>query len=1414
MYSSKRKWIIFSTVILIILAFAWYFMIYVPAEEEKLTQSGYRSLQRIAKNILEKEKNTQKIIDNVKDLKSQVDQEIESIDSLIRAYESDLQKNQNQLEEIKTTTELQSKTFQKLFQKSEYSTSSKINSRITNIRKSLQRLNDRKAKAFSNNTSDIVQQQFANTKLIPFPEYDSVQLSDLYQRDIQNLYFESIRKTADGKKLFFRISVEDYMNNVIVSQNLFDHFFVVDVNGREIIYKDLDFHFLIQNVDSLYSFDQGIASGSHQITKIAGKQYRLFYYPFVMESGKVWIINGLVPDDKFVSEARKVEPWIVIMFLLLLIFVLISFPLLKFLLANKYERFNTHNIHFSIISIILGSSLSFLVLLNIYSYAKNRFDVKQKLKELNESIEKRFFTEIDEIHHQLIHLDTVFTAQNGSGKKNYESILADSALAPTIYPFLKEFFWMDSTGLQNIQLSILADTEVGFDLSEREYFKRIITDKPWFLQGNRKFMMQSIYSWSTGEHQVAISTPSQRPQKLINNQSNEYISTPVVALTSNMHSIGDVLMPFGYHFAIIDAQGTVLFSDNKRKNLQENFMQECENDNFIHAAIQSRQSLFSMNKYQNKENRMLIRPLANLPLYLVTYYESQYYKAKDSVVNTIVILFTLSGLVLFYLLYIAMKLSNSYQSKLARKTFGFDWMEPTLNHKRKYIYLSISYLIIFIPLFLLHNHIIYLTDLLLYFFLTITASTSLNYFILKKKINNQSNKNRFLMWNFGITVILLVVLNSLHPENLLLSFLKWLAIIAIPLLLIWLIYRLRRFFYRLSWSIKVRNRLISLNFKEWHTLFIFSWLIINTLIPVLMLYKISVNKENLVWAKYTHLKQVEKKQQRDQEIDKYYELVDNSEKIIQKRKVKGIYCDYLDELNFIPSQQRDSLSDMIHYSFRIPFQTVLNQNKGLVFNQEEVRQIKDDIHFWQLGYDSNDSENQVIEYQNRAFTDTTKQIFHQKFDYFNIPFPMVLRSGTVDFYGGNLLFAAGMILLVIIIYALEKFALNHIYHLNLSPDSNLCEQQKKLLASKISEHNNHLLVIAAPNSKRDQMIEEKLAACHDLRKKEIDFLDLENEEGYQEILDVVRIAEEAVVWIKNFEYDFENLEINQQKIDVLEKLLRIKPKHIIISSDIDNQTLLDFYNRKIEKATDQSLKSALKTDRNKWSYLFFGFEKIYLSLTNGPLRSENTLEDVVKNECRHGSYLENLAQSMLTIMGESKARPVTLAEKEELILQIQQMAQVYYYNLWYACSKEERYFLHDLAKDGFANKKNKFAIDSLSAKGLIKYAEPIEDTDEVDNSLKIMNASFQNFILTDIKPEEILIMEKEQNEKGSWKTFRIAFILILLSIGFFLAYSQQDILNSLNAAIAAITAITALVVRFGNIFSFKLPFGLPKSNNS
>ena len=299
---------------------------------------------------------------------------------------------------------------------------------------------------------------------------------------------------------------------------------------------------------------------------------------------------------------------------------------------------------------------------------------------------------------------------------------------------------------------------------------------------------------------------------------------------------------------------------------------------------------------------------------------------------------------------------------------------------------------------------------------------------------------------------------------------------------------------------------------------------------------------------------------------------------------------------------------------------------------------------------------------------------------------------------------------------------------------------------------------------------------------------------------------EIYVLVEHFEYGYNDVRMNKMKLEILKYLVDCESFKVLVKSEINATKFLDFYEDSIKNIDRLLMKSNvearikllemmddLKIDYKKWQHLLGSFVKctIPINTINQNIELSNEKNSTNKKwietgkELEHGEFLDMLGNYL-------KETSILDLPDEDKILTIQQMSYPYYFSVWNSLSKEERYIVYDIAKDRFVNTVNTNAIISLLNKGILVY----------DHSLRLMNESFADFVLTKVNSDEALELEMLSRKKGTWSTAFAVIILLIISLVIFLSMGQQNFLSDINAFLTGIAALAGLLLRFSGFLSF------------
>jgi hypothetical protein len=185
------------------------------------------------------------------------------------------------------------------------------------------------------------------------------------------------------------------------------------------------------------------------------------------------------------------------------------------------------------------------------------------------------------------------------------------------------------------------------------------------------------------------------------------------------------------------------------------------------------------------------------------------------------------------------------------------------------------------------------------------------------------------------------------------------------------------------------------------------------------------------------------------------------------------------------------------------------------------------------------------------------------------------------------------------------------------------------------------------------------------------------------------------------------------------------------------------------------------------------------------------LIEAVREECDHTASLRRFGnQMLLSRIGDQTLlpRPHMLPDTKESFLRREIMEEVldradaYYRSLWSTCTKDERLVLYQLSKDGWANPKNRKAIQDLIRRGLVVK----------DSGFHVMNRSFRQFVLDYQYPEEVAAWDQEV-KKSTWRAVRSSLAVAGVVVGVWLVYSQQHVVHLAIGYVGALGGAAATV---------------------
>jgi hypothetical protein len=1174
-----------------------------------------------------------------------------------------------------------------------------------------------------------------------------------------------------------RTSVADFLAKAMPQSSCFDDFFLVkiikgkkEMAGKDsliaIAHQTFYNRIEIKKRDSLFSVDNGLESTPVIDVNLFGVPYKVFTNRIQVSNNESWVLCGAVKESTFNRKIHEVDTYTISIAILVLLFVLLSMPILKLVVMNAVERLRIVNVWFTGFSIIVGTALIVLILVAANHFFSHKGIVRVDLTRLSDSVKTRFLQELNTIYNQLYSIrnsaampdegktiayenffsrDSFFLKLKNKPQGAYPYLPDTAKLNSNFhYPFTNQVMWLDVRG---DQLFTLATQSVNsFNLGTREYFIKAKDGDLWTLPGNdgkQKFSLQSIRSFRSGRNAAGFGVPLSGGK------------ASVLAVSSKLHSIMAPLLPPGFGYCIIDNKGEVWFHSDRLRNMQENFFEETEHNEKMRAAIAGRMKVGLDASYDHRGHQMYIQPIDNLPLYLVTFYDLDYYKSPLVLTMgyaslLIFLMFSLIGIQLL------LQFVSVYRpTKLKIRRFYLSWLRPRkmneeqskeLCHEIREKYtrsiLTLGTLAIVSMVFLLidHNASVTFGFLVLPLYILVFQYLLFERENIRKKDADAKIIRHSFVW---LSVILIVLVNFfIAPFADGFDVAVWVQVFFLVILLS-------------GYFIGGIKKIAGFDFVKGHQqnlyfVMIFLWLGVVSVLPVIGFYRMAYHEESLTWTKYLQwdIAQAEEKRNADlkKELVAYKNVIDTL----------GEESNYLDVTgNFKRTSvlekgyTQDSSKHRYTFEFlsRPPMSKILNSTFPVL-----QASAGDGKWCW---YETEDECNVAMKF---------------------IPDEGAPRYYTVtrsyfDLHGSNyfVLFIILLLGFFYLIYHVTLFAVRNIFGLGVVLDSRLIKDSHAEISHGDLLNQNRIFIVGLPYAGKELLLNNFSCVINlrtDLKK-------------------AIPANKQNVIVIKHFEHGIDDHTINDDKLKIIQQLVD-EDRKIIIASVVQPGAILEFYEKALDRIDESKPEwGTYKHAEQMWKNMLSGFV-LYFQ----PLSKENTLlsDDVfIRSELNHGLYLPTLASH---IPNETTN---TYPCQENFVLKIEELADTYYHSLWNSFSDAEKFLLHDLAKDRYVNLKNVKTIRLLLQKGVIV----------ADDSLQIMNRSFNNFILSVVNEDEEVQMEKEQSSRGSWNIVQSVLIILLIALIAFIAIAQQDLFRDLNVLIGAFGSAIALITRFGGLLSIK-----------
>ena len=1377
LFNSKQTGIIITILILIFLG-ASYFFIYVPENEKKVQERLFRSLQNIDSNILKKINEDTSLINNLLYLNGS------------KKPTNPVKKNDSPNERFKNRAD-----YKLVF-------------------KNTTKESDKKANKKANKApSPLADSEADNSIVIDAPD------------NTLTIYANFTTDTAS--KIGIRFGIDHFIKPLL-PPDVFDNYIVFDDTSKKIhdtfkIYETFKSGLNAEARDSLLATNKGISTpGLHDI-KIGGIDYKLFTQP-VTVLDQTWIVAGLISSKNYQKEKNQLPLWIVLMLLTAAIGIVVCIPWVKlYHMGSKDKLTVMDGIATVLVSMILMSLLYFAFFKYSHVGTKNKSTPDPK-EVLADKVSAAFENELETAYEILDSCDRSYAQKKSryGGSSSGRDPAGDSLvkkLGKSRNINLHQVYWVDKNNGHEI-FNWVADVDIpqGINLSARDYFINIKNGRPNRIHGRDTFYVTQNISKATGLFTTVI-------------VKNSRATDAIAGLGLNMKSLDSVIMPDGYRFAIIDESGEVRYHSQSQFNLNQNLKAEFSDSSKLVSSLVAKANTVFKTEYFGNEYNVRIKPLPDLPYYIVILENQEYTDTRDVVAYA----FTLSML-LCLLIFLVVEvgiifLASSKQSFFKKQLFETSWISPKISSHGQYnLAILTNFFIIGMMCFYFggaftRNAFLIKCSFLEYIYIIlysiILTSFALNAIFYRRYKIEKCYKHKYKIRAVIIASALILLVDVAAAFTLDLTTGKIFESHFIHLLTFFtshfaylLYYEIITIGFCLAAVYYLPQLLPSLN--NFNKIWKYKWgythsysmmattrLIITSGIPVAFFFVFSYDYEQSLDTRYRQFHFAK-------DIIKSRCVTGNTNKKDLGKSANDFKGYYTDGISVQDLDIQDTASSITNLRCQYRYRREDYTSAGILgflrfpINAIEIKNnlmnspaVDSDAFFNKLTTEKSNDD---------ASTLTYYRLKSGKY--------LVIKSANSD-YGlpaWPLLFPA-----ILLFYFIMHNVIRKLFALNLPIEDGWGTINHALLTD--NDLNKLLLIVGSPGSGKLTMIKNVLKTYplkgnsgnplfydKDLSKSNVFIADMilipagssdcgndADDSQWNKCVEEALKDQYSLVIINHLEYNMKDGKTNNMKLDLLEKLMIKGKSKIMIISTVHPVSFLDSYNQQIKQANkkasaeDKSAEPKPENELERWMVLFGHFRIIIEPLEDIHVDSELP----VPKEMQYSHFL-NKMEKIIPNNIKNDPDKIGLAS-DSMIFKLQLTSQYFYTYIWQSLTMEEKFLLYDLAEDGLVNSYDAYNLSILISKKLIINS---------DGTLMLFNKGFRNFILTAIGETEAKRIKAHVKAGGNWDNLKTPLTLVMLAILVFLFASQQEaysrLVTYITALGAGIPAILKVFSLFGN----------------
>jgi hypothetical protein len=1104
---------------------------------------------------------------------------------------------------------------------------------------------------------------------------------------------------------------------------------------------------------------------------ISGQRYRLFVEPCSITPGESgFILAGLMRSDRLTVESLKISSSLIVILASLFLLAALAFPFLKLLYMGPGERLRAIDGLLVSLCALVGIAVLCIVLLDLMAYRRLSAEANLQLGSLGLEVRKSFLAEVDDAQAQLHGLSYTalrkvpwtWAGADAPLALSPETPLEESRKGVVLpqgrYPDFDSFFWANEQGWQAIKWTPRSQETPRINVKDRSYFQDVVRGRLW-TRNNRRLTVEPVRSWTTGEGLFVLAMPvldgRERPADLAFETGPPAPKKPprvvqgrpvVAALTVPMVSLREPVLPPGYGFALVNEDGRVLAHSDAKKSLQENLLEETGSSRSLRSSLFARRSGLIEVRYAGRDHMLLPVPVAaGLPWSVVAFRD----KTLLRTVNVQILTTSLLCLILYVAAFIAL-----FGLVYLLPHFRARWVWPSRERRGVYAQLAVLYALCLLiyPAALTTSdpsHLFW-TGMLVPFLVLLVS------YIKAGRNGGELAPRHWAALALATLVIalLLVLLWARLAEPVFLFLLAALiaggALVFLP--------AANRFFARLAgppprFSYVTAAALL---------------LAVLSILPAVSFFKLS------------------------------YDLhVENMVKHGQVRMMRGIEGRLQKGL---PADPRHGVYAASFFGTRVPGEAE-GQGHEHVHDRWLPRLLEDYLPLYndvsaEMGRLSKDAADDRGWHWERTAGRLVLHTEHGEGD------PGVHLASLVPSF---LLGLTDWTLLGLSVIVLGLAMVGVVWFL---------VRKILLLRTHVPFWIDRLDLAAGSLGGNVIRISRRRDPLRVPDRQDAAVIDLAAAEGAVEAgtaLDDAALADKRLVFVDHFEHRLRDAAFNRAKRALLEDLVADPGRRVVVLSAVDPHLCL------VAGSSYGGIKGVVdEGEREAWGSLLSEFETFDLDGPGDPQELAAAIErmrgelethppgaarlereawryhvraclEAVRTECSATAPLQAIGMGLLP------ALDLREMDREQILDEIRERAEVYYRSLWASLADGEKLLLVHLAEEGLVNPKNRRPLQRLLSRGIARR----------DPALRVMNETFRGFVIAN--KHCVMAIERRDTEDSPWAQMKRPILTLLVGVAVFFFATQRDMFNT---TLVFVTALAGALPQVLQLVGF---FGSPKA---